>query len=160
MPPSGHSLAFCCQDAGCLLYFALAIFCCAGPPPPWLNQCDVAAIFDHWCIFVAWQQMSLMFAELILFHLLLCSLFFPLLMHSDIYFLTSPSNTLFMWWWVGFFTIRVVHFSAIFSSDHFLCNLQQSELTDHMNVFSGEWGWGPQWEPLCWSGEEKNFEYC
>lgn len=55
------------------------------------------------------------------------------------------------------FTIQVSFCrSAAFSSVLVFCNLQQSELTDHMNVSSDEWGWGPQLESLCWSEEEKN----
>lgn len=57
------------------------------------------------------------------------------------------------------FTVWVVYFcrSAAFCSVLIFCNLQQSELTDHMNVSLDEWGRDTQWESLCWSEGEKNF---
>lgn len=117
-----------------------------------------------------WLQFTV--ADVFLLHVTKChewlllvspaSLFslFLLLMHSDIYILNlPPSNTQFMWWWVAFSRSESFLFAVVlpFSSVLIFCNLQQSELTDHMNVSSGEWGRDEQWESLCWSEEEKNF---
>lgn len=83
-----------------------------------------------------------MFAELFLFHLLLCSLSFPLLMHSDtyIFFNLPQQHTIHVVVSCIFHNLSSFFFAVVLSSARscFSYNLKQNELTDHMNVSSAE----------------------
>lgn len=71
-----------------------------------------------------------------LFFILSFFLFFLCLCTLTFWFL-SPSNTLFMWWWVVLFHnlgILIFYSSTVFYFYLFLSALLLTDLTDHMNV--------------------------
>lgn len=72
---------------------------------PWCS----AVVSHHRCksVAAACHLMPLMSAELPGFHLVLCSLFSFLRLCTLTFWFLRPSNTLFMWWWVLFFTTWV-----------------------------------------------------
>lgn len=105
----------------------------------------VAAVYCHWAILAACHLIPRMIASCFTCFFVL-SFFFCLC--TLIYIFNVPQQHTIHVVVSCIFTIRVpvVYFcrSAAVSSVLFFCNLQQSELTDHMNVSSGEWGWDAQ----------------
>lgn len=101
-----------------------------------------AVVFHHWCISVAvaCHQISIMFCLIALVSP--CSLFSPfsfffLCLCTLTFWFLSPSNTLFMWWWVVLFHnlgILIFYSSTVFNFYLFLSALLLTDLTDHMNV--------------------------
>lgn len=82
-----------------------------------------------------------MFAKMLGFHLVLCSLFFSFayaLWYFGFLPPTPPSNTLFMWWWVVFFTTWLVIFAVVLSSSYLCSNLIWYWVTSQIT-------WMPPW---------------